>query len=108
MLFSLLGACSALFYSADEGMGGEWTKGLAVIPDIFGAVGGMIAALPLVIPFFQNCFGWFHYILSTPAHAVCSMLDPTMQAGTVAAYAVNNDIDVSFPASAMKWNHIVV
>eukprot|EP00392_Amoebophrya_sp_AT5.2_P018543 g19102.t1 len=101
--FSCVGGFRALTESADDGMGGEWVKGLGLIPDVFGSVGGMIAALPLVVPFFEKCFTWFYYIGSTPAHAACAFLDPTMQAGTVAEKAVQNDIDVSYPASALAY-----
>ena len=45
----------------------------------------------------------FYYIYSTPAHAVCALLDPTMQAGIVADYAVNGDLNVSYPASALAY-----
>ncbi|CAD7955112.1 unnamed protein product [Amoebophrya sp. A120] len=109
--FSAVGGFFALFNSAEQGIGGEWVRGLAMIPDIFATVGGMISALPIVIPFFEHCFYWYYYIFSTPAHAACSFLDPTMQAGTVAELALakasgNSSEDVlntSYPASVLSY-----
>ena len=64
----------------------------------------MIVALPLVIPVAKFLFDpGFYYIGSTPAHAVCSLLDPDMQSAAVAAKLVNNDINIWYPASVMSY-----
>mmetsp|Transcript_27784 Transcript_27784/g.70169 ORF Transcript_27784/g.70169 Transcript_27784/m.70169 type:complete len:692 (+) Transcript_27784:253-2328(+) len=101
--FSCVGGFYALTESSSDGLGGEWIKGLGIVPDVFATVGGMIAGLPLVVPLIENCFHWFYFIGSTPAHAACSFLDATMQAATVAEKAVGDDVSVSYPASALAY-----
>lgn len=61
--FSLIGALNSL--APDSPIGVEWRNGLDTLPDLFLAIGGMLAGVPLLRRFFESAMvktvfeGWF-------------------------------------------------
>lgn len=118
--FSLAGAVSSI-RSTTEGLGRQWLKGFETLSDLFMAIGGMLAGLPLLKRWFGSFFGWFRYIGSSPAVAANMFIAVDMggnslaqdlahadvskqYAATIVGYSLGVTVSYSLPLALVMWN----